>query len=180
MRINHSTFSWLNQFYLSSNFIVISTYSIISMIAYLSINRTKHLTLTRLTAYWWPSRLKTGAVVFRRSQPLNCDKTNVTNLIKKWSNDKAGILLFTKHFRHTKIHNSITLSSRHKLLHKVSLAQHRMNLSQRSPKLTKSIDYQLLWLISTWSLCQLIHWLLDSTNWGKHLLENALGDKKFW
>jgi len=26
--------------------------------------------LTRLTAYWWPSRLKTGAVVLRRSQPL--------------------------------------------------------------------------------------------------------------
>lgn len=33
-----------------------------------------HHTLTRLTAYWCPSRLKTGAIVLRKSQPLKIRK----------------------------------------------------------------------------------------------------------
>lgn len=33
-----------------------------------------HHTLTRLTAYWCPSRLKTGAIVLRKSQPLKIPK----------------------------------------------------------------------------------------------------------
>ena len=33
-----------------------------------------NLTLTRLTAYWCPSRLKTGAIVLRKSQPLKLQK----------------------------------------------------------------------------------------------------------
>ena len=33
-----------------------------------------HRTLTRLTAYWCPSRLKTGATVLRKSQPLKIQK----------------------------------------------------------------------------------------------------------
>ena len=33
-----------------------------------------HHTLTLLTAYWCPSRLKTGAIVLRKSQPLKIPK----------------------------------------------------------------------------------------------------------
>lgn len=33
-----------------------------------------HHTLTRLTAYWCPSRIKTGAIVLRKSQPLKIPK----------------------------------------------------------------------------------------------------------
>ena len=49
-----------------------------------------HRTLTRLTAYWCPSRLKTGATVLRKSQPLKIQKKNYQNKTKNrnWIENK--------------------------------------------------------------------------------------------
>ena len=49
-----------------------------------------HHTLTRLTAYWCPSRIKTGAIVLRKSQPLKIQKKNYQNKTKNrnWIENK--------------------------------------------------------------------------------------------